>query len=257
MNSCRYAHDISSQGSGANIPAEHLEVCKDCAAALARIARFDSELITAAHALTGPPLPARSVVASTLVHHSPATARPILLFATVTAVIMLAVVVGASVGVLLDRGSTQVGGPTPEPEPTSPYLHSRQEFLVLVAECVRDEGYASVRVDVWESKIDFADRSDVLRGGPDAVRACIIRVDPARHDPPPPRSERQLRALYDFRLAQARCLEAEGYAVSEPPTLEQFLEMDAGWDPAETMSAPQTIRTRCEYVPQRPDWLDW
>lgn len=257
MNNCRYARDIQRGGDSDNVSPEHLAACELCATALRRTERFGNELTTAAQALTGPPLPARTVMVSTLVHRPPAIVRPLMLAATVAAVVMVAALAGATVGTLLDRGSTQVGGPTAEPEPTSPYRHSRQRFIFLVGECVRDEGFASVRVDVWESKIDFADRSDVQRGGPDAVRTCVVRVDPARHEPPPPRTERQLHALYDFRVAQAHCLEAEGYSVSNPPTLDQFMSDDAQWDPDEKMSAPDVVRTRCAYIPQRPDFLDW
>lgn len=231
--------------------------CEQCRRQLPQLTRFDEELATAGRGLTGPNLPSASFVVAAGMNAEPwSHLHRLVLGAAVAGVLVLAVVAGGVIASLVDRTPTNLGG-SPAPEPTSPYRHSRQEFLTLVGECVRDEGFASVRVDVRESKIDFANRADVLAGGPEAVRVCIVRVDPARHEPPPPRSERQLRQLYEFRVAQARCLDSLGYHVDDPPILELFLAEGAEWEPAPSTSAPIDDQLRCEYIPQRPDFLDW
>ncbi len=142
--------------------------------------------------------------------------------------------------------------------------HRHDVFRVLLTirhahrrQCVRDEGFDSVRVDVRESKIDFTDRNDVRLGGPKAVRTCIGRVDPARHEPAPARSERQLVALYNFRVAQARCLGALGQRVDTPPSREAFLAEGAIWEPGIGNAGAEVDRTRCAYIPERPAFLDW
>ena len=236
----------------------HATGCQECHSGAAADPRFEIELASAAARLSSPSLPPSTLAAAEATSaQRPSVIRFVSLGAAVTAVLVLAVVTGMALGWLVDRDPTNVGVPSQSPEPTSPYRHSRQEFLMLVGDCVRDEGFPSVRVDVRESKIDFADPSDVRAGGPDAVRACVVRVDPARHEPPPPRSERQLLELYDFRVAQARCLVARGYYVEDPPSLDEFLADDAEWEPNASTSAPTDVRTQCDYVPQRPDFFDW
>ena len=231
--------------------------CVDCRRQLQQLVRFDAELAAASRALSGPNLPATTlVVAADMNADRSFQLHRLVLGAVATGVLVLAIAVGGLIASLVDRTPTNVGA-SPAPEPTSPFRHSRQQFLLLVGECVRDEGFASVRVDVRESKIDFADRADVLAGGRDAVRACVVEVDPARHEPPPPRSDRQLMALYEFRIAQARCLDALGFYVQDPPTLKHFLLEGAEWEPASSTSAPLDEQLKCEYIPQRPEFLDW
>lgn len=235
----------------------HAAQCEECRQQLQQLARFDAELATAGRALSGPNLPATTLAVAGEMNAGRSTQlHRLVLGAAVAGVLLMAVAVGGVIASLVDRTPANIGA-SPAPEPTSPYQHSRQEFLLLVGACVRDEGFASVRIDVRESKIDFADRSDVLAGGPDAVRACVVRVDPARHEPPPARSERQLRQLYEFRVAQARCLDTLGYYVQDPPKLEQFLLEGAEWEPAASTSAPLDEQLRCEYIPPRPGFLDW
>ena len=231
--------------------------CEECRRELQHLAQFDAELVTAGRALSGPRLPAATLAIASGMNAGRSFHLHRLVFGVAVAgVLVLAVAVAGVVASLVDRTPTNIGA-SPAPEPTSPYQHSRQQFLVLVGECVRGEGFASVRVDVRESKIDFADPADVSAGGPDAIRACVTRVDPARHGHPPERSERQLRDLYAFRVAQARCLESLGYRVGNPPTLQQFLLDGADWQPAPNTSAPLDEQLRCEYIQQRPDFLDW
>ena len=235
----------------------HAAQCEECRRQLQQVAHFDAELDIVSRALSGPSLPAATLAVAADIRTRPSfQIHRLVLGAAAAGVLVLAVAVGGLIASLVDRAPTNIGA-SPAPEPTSPFRHSRQQFLLLVGECVRDEGFASVRVDVRESKIDFADRSDVLTGGRDAIRACVVRVDPARHEPPPPRTERQLMALYEFRVAQARCLDALGFYVQDPPTLEHFLLEGAEWEPASRTSAPLDQQLKCEYIPQRPGFLDW
>lgn len=258
MSRQRHGHRAThvTDPAGIELMERQAAQCDECRRQLQQVARFEGELATVGRALSGPDLPAGTLAVAAGMTRGPSFQISQLAFAAaVTGVLVLAVAVGGVIATLIDRTPTIVGA-SPVPEPTSPYRHSRQEFLVLVGECVRDEGFDSVRVDVRESKIDFADRADVLAGGPDAVRVCTLRVDPARHDPPPARTERQLRELYEFRIAQAECLETLGYYVEDPPGWEQFL-LDRGWEPASSTSAPLDEQLRCEYIPQRPGFLDW
>ena len=264
MTECRHARQIERDGMTdqlADLERRHLAHCEECHAAITKREAFEADLAVAGRKVSGPPLPASVLAAA---RQMPREGMVVPRFLTLTAVatasvLVLAVLTGTAMAWLIDRQPSTVGPPTAsmQPEPTSPYRHSRQEFLLLVGQCVRDEGFDSVRVDVRESKIDFTDRNDVRLGGPEAVRTCIVRVDPARHEPPPPRSERQLVALYNFMVAQARCLEALGHRVDTPPSLEAFLAEGATWEPHSGTSAPVDDRTGCAYIPERPAFLDW
>jgi len=264
VTECRHARQIERDGMTdqlADLERRHLAHCEECHAAITKREAFEADLAVAGRKVSGPPLPASVLAAA---RQMPREGMVVPRFLTLTAVatasvLVLAVLTGTAMAWLIDRQPSTVGPPTAsmQPEPTSPYRHSRQEFLLLVGQCVRDEGFDSVRVDVRESKIDFTDRNDVRLGGPEAVRTCIVRVDPARHEPPPPHSERQLVALYNFMVAQARCLEALGHRVDTPPSLEAFLAEGATWEPHSGTSAPVDDRTGCAYIPERPAFLDW
>ncbi len=264
MTECRHARQIERDGLTdqlADLERRHLAHCEECHAAIGKREAFEADLAVAGRKVSGPPLPASVLAAARQMPRERMVApRFLTMTAVATAsVLVLAVLTGTAVAWLIDRQPSTVGPPTAsmQPEPTSPYRHSRQEFLLLVGQCVRDEGFDSVRVDVHESKIDFTDRNDVRLGGPKAVRTCIVRVDPARHEPPPARSERQLVALYNFRVAQARCLEAIGQRVDTPPSLEAFLAEGATWEPGIGNARAEVDRTRCAYIPERPAFLDW
>lgn len=264
MTECRYARQIEQNGmtdQGADPESLHRAQCDECQAVITKRETFEAELAVAGRKLSGPALPA-SVLAAARQMRPEGIVLPRFLSLTAVAtasVLVMAVLAGTAMTWLIDRQSSAIGPPSAsmQPEPTSPYRHSRQEFLLLVGRCVRDEGFDSVQVDVRESKINFGDPNDVRLGGPEAVRTCIVRVDPARHEPPPPRSQRQLIALYEFMVAQARCLEARGHQVDPPPSREAFLAEGAIWEPGIGNAGAEVDRTRCSYIPERPAFLDW
>jgi len=57
----------------------------------------------------------------------------------------------------------------------------------------------------------------------------LLRFPP----PPPPQAREQWAAYYERDLERAACLEGEGYEVSQPPSLDAYIDARGAWDPYE------------------------
>lgn len=148
-------------------------------------------------------------------------------------------------------------------EPTSPYRHTQEEFLLLTKACIEDAGF-QVELSVEEGGFSFPDLGSDQRAGQarQTVRDCMRSVDPTRLEDPPERTREQLEALYPYAVAQAECMAAAGYPASTPPPIDVFVDDGAVWEPytilsAEGITYDQEDLVRCQNVEEKPEFLDW
>lgn len=80
----------------------------------------------------------------------------------------------------------------------------------IAAEVVEGQGYA-LSIETPPGQEEFVTRID---------NECGDEVEAKYPSPPPPTPEE----FYYLFLEAAECLEAEGYSIPDPPTLEQFVE---------------------------------
>lgn len=94
-----------------------------------------------------------------------------------------------------------------------------------IYECLRDHGFA----------VTLADDSIQMGGVPaeqsDLLNAYLIACRAGLYLPEATRTPEQWAELYAYKLAVADCLRAEGHNISEPPSLEVFVESDGMWSP--------------------------
>lgn len=158
-------------------------------------------------------------------------------------------------GVAVDQRT----GPSPTGRPD--FGQSRDEFLLLVRECIEDHGFAVTLGP--DGGFNFAELSsreqlDEARG---VSRACVEEVDPARLDPLPPLSGAQLIEMHDYALAQAECLREAGYPVGPAPPLQVYVDTEGAWDPyvdlAERGMPPDAEDVvACQDIEEQPKFLE-
>lgn len=113
---------------------------------------------------------------------------------------------------------TGTGGPSDpagtEGQPRESEALTRAEYQDRLYDCFRDQG-----LNVNESGENVEIGAD---GFDEALAACeaILGRPPA----PASLSDEEITTLYEQSLAAATCLEALGYDISEPPSLEEFIE---------------------------------
>lgn len=66
---------------------------------------------------------------------------------------------------------------------------------------------------------------------------------------PLPPSEQQLRALYDARVEQRQCLMDAGFAVSDPPSVEVFVQSGGAWSAFLVEISPDELDAQREACP--------
>ena len=108
-----------------------------------------------------------------------------------------------------DSGSEVADGPDRESEALT-----RAEYQDRLNDCFRDQG-----LNVNESGEQVEIEAD---GFDEALAACeeILGRPPA----PAPLTDDEITSIYEQSLAAATCLEAVGYDISEPPSLDEFIE---------------------------------
>lgn len=116
------------------------------------------------------------------------------------------------------------GAPTPttpgSSEPAATW--TAEEYVAAVVRCLREAG--------WEVQIDGSGDSFSAPSLTDAQRPAFIDAKAACDEtvglPPPPESlsESQIRQRYQFLLDARTCLIGLGYAISEPPSEDAFVE---------------------------------
>lgn len=141
------------------------------------------------------------------------------------------------------------------------YQLSRDEFLLQMKGCLEDHGFSVTLTEDGGMSFGELGSRERLDEAVAARNACAEALDPERLNPPPPLTEPQLAALYDYVVAENGCLRELGYAVGEPPPEQVFVDTTGAWDPfsylAEQGTPPTTEDViRCRAVPDRPSFLD-
>lgn len=166
---------------------------------------------------------------------------------------MLASLIGC--GVAVDQRST------PAPAERSEFRQPRDEFLLLVRECIEDHGFEVTLGP--DGGFNFAelgsrDRLDEARR---LSQTCIEQVDPARIEPPPPLTEAQLAEMYEYAIAQAECMREAGYPVGPPPPVQVYVDTEGAWDPYVDLAErgmPPAVEdvVACQNIEEQPEFLE-
>jgi hypothetical protein len=110
------------------------------------------------------------------------------------------------------------------------YDGPRDEYIPLLAACLREHGWpAEIRADGGLSVDSLADdQRQAFMAARGECEAEIGSLPPA-----PPLDEEQIRQRYEFLLGARQCLIDLGYPISDPPTVETFIETYATgpWSP--------------------------
>ncbi len=152
--------------------------------------------------------------------------------------------------------------PSATRDPDSPYATTQVDFLLRTKACVEDRGYP-VTLDLRQAGFEFALGDDTrAKEAGQALRDCMASIDPARLGPPPKLTEAQLVAWYAYRVHEAACLRAAGYAVEDAPPQRVFIDTNGDWDPfawlaGKGMAVPLEAQISCEGVEGRPAFLGW
>jgi hypothetical protein len=99
-------------------------------------------------------------------------------------------------GLVLGAVLAACSGNPLNPEPTSPYRQSLQEYTAALVTCMQEKGYAARLVDKDEGFEVFG-AHDRLKLKADQ-QACTLRIDPQRLQPPPPMTRTQLEAMHRY-----------------------------------------------------------
>jgi hypothetical protein len=108
------------------------------------------------------------------------------------------------------------------------------ETTRLLVRCVNDQGFA-VTLDP-DGGIGYASVPAEQNQLADAVYyACKAGL---RLESPGPMSVEQLEEAYAYMVALAGCLEDQGYSVSDPPSLDAYIDSQGYWNPYSDLSVP-------------------
>jgi hypothetical protein len=137
-------------------------------------------------------------------------------------------------GLVLLAGCGGTGAPTTtvldesaRPEPALRDL-THLEVLELIASCLREEGWSPV---VEDGGITFGGVPVELRETlMEATAECERRIGIPE---PRPLDAGELEELYAMHLEALACLRSEGYQLPDPPSLEDYVENQGGWQPHE------------------------
>jgi hypothetical protein len=106
------------------------------------------------------------------------------------------------------------------PEPSvGQFLGGADEYLPRLAECLREAGW-NAHVVNGALSVDFTPgQESAFR----SVRsACVAKL--GTPPTPAPYSEAEIRAEYAYEIQLRECLIGLGYAISEPPSAEEFID---------------------------------
>ena len=106
------------------------------------------------------------------------------------------------------------------------------ETTRLVVACVNDHGFA-VTLDP-DGGVGFGSvASEQNQLAFAVVLACEHGLDIRG---PAPLSTVQLEKMYAYMVALAGCLEAQGYSVADPPSLDAYMDSQGNWNPYDGLS---------------------
>lgn len=159
-------------------------------------------------------------------------------------------------------GPRPISTPSATRDPDSPYQTTREEFLLRVKACIEEKGFP-VTLDLADGGFKFSlGTDDRVQQAKVAMRECIDTIDPSRLKPPPPVSEKELRAWYGYRLRQVDCLGDAGYPPLVAPPEQVFVDSKGDWDPFQALAdagspASQADMALCQHLEGGPNFLNW
>lgn len=152
-----------------------------------------------------------------------------------------------------DSGESVTGSPFQ-------YRHTKEEFLLLVLDCVRGRGY-DVEFDLEDERFsgDFGDRA-ASRAFGQALGECLEEVDPARADPPP-LTDDQYRELYAYTAGQVECLRQRDYPAGDPPPEQVWVDSQGEWNPyvdlvERNIAVDDEDRVHCQNAVEEPRFYE-
>jgi hypothetical protein len=146
-----------------------------------------------------------------------------------------------------DEGITTTTAATPYVAPDS------EEAALAFIACVEEKGFTTARLPDGGVQVQSApEQVDVFR----AVMDKCGLVSMGLSGPAPEPTPEQIEMFYEGLVALSVCLEDQGYDITEPPSLEAFVEGGLGsWDPLGEVLAihdlsPSRLDTLNEACPQ-------
>lgn len=119
--------------------------------------------------------------------------------------------------------TTQAPEPASEESPATlakVFEGSGQEWEQALRNCLENAGWPAV--DNGDGTWTWPGTENDPTGFDQAYADCEAEVGAA--PPPPPRSDTEYAAMYDFMLETRDCLTGLGYSISEPPSVEQWTD---------------------------------
>lgn len=130
------------------------------------------------------------------------------------------------------------------------------EWVALRVDCLREFGWDAIADEGGTSVPSVtAEQREEFIGDLDRCTEEIGALPP-----PEPLTEEQIRLVYAHQLVTKECLEAEGYEISEPPSVERFIDTydTEPWHAYDDLPSGMS-RTEWERLndvcPQTPDGL--
>ncbi|CAN5365999.1 hypothetical protein BH24ACT7_BH24ACT7_03410 [soil metagenome] len=127
------------------------------------------------------------------------------------------------------------GAPLTTPQDVE-YLHAAEyaaavdEHLLATAACLTATGWPA-EVDTEEDSLDVDMRGSVREAFRQALAACEAEVGPPPEEEP--LDEAGIRQFYEELIDAKACLERQGLVISDPPSVETFIDQWASgpWHP--------------------------
>jgi hypothetical protein len=150
--------------------------------------------------------------------------------------------------------SATPAAPSPPSASTPVFTGTREEWLVNLYDCMRSAGWNVTRLPDggWSIKVPPEQRDAY-----DAAQAtCAAALGPI--PTVVPLTEADIRARYEYLVRMRDCLIALGYTISEPPSVEQFVDSwESGpWSPYNDLAdqtGPGAWEQANEACPQVPE----
>ena len=132
------------------------------------------------------------------------------------------------------------------------------QLVRLLARCVADHGFFLTPTEDGAGLLFQAVPPEQNQLAQAVLTACREGL---RLEKPVPPTVEQLEEIHAYLIAVARCLESEGYSVTEPPSVDVFVDSQAGaWNPYDDLVADVAELSRLNQVcPQSPvgGFGDW
>lgn len=172
---------------------------------------------------------------------------------------------GAGPAIVLVVGLLAACDGQTDPAPPAPadagevFAGTRTEYQRTVFGCIEESGW-DVRL---EDSTDGTGLAIVVEGlnTQEQITSFNAQLEDCKAQLPPipePQTEDEIREFYDHRMAQHACLVEAGFAPTEPPSFQVFLdEYRAGtlhWDPVYTLAESEIASALAACSPDGDAW---